>query len=187
MSLALSAAVLEGCAHRIEARWPPPPTAGYIWDWEIEWDATLAALNPHGATAALLHGRLDDPHPAVRHADWRVRAEALVALAAAGADAEGSRAREAFARALADPKPSVRAAAAEGLAGLGAAAAPAVPSIAALLDDPQRDVRVAAARSLGELGPVAAPAREKLERAAATDPRQRVRREASRALDRLVR
>lgn len=80
----------------------------------------------------------------------------------------------------------MRAAAAEGLAGLGAAAAPAVPSIA-LLDDPQRDVRVAAARSLGELGPVAAPAREKLERAAATDPRQRVRREASRALDRLVR
>ncbi len=124
---------------------------------------------------------------AARDADWRVRAEALVALAAAGADAEGSRAREAFARALADPKPSVRAAAAEGLAGLGAAAAPAVPSIAALLDDPQRDVRVAAARSLGELGPVAAPAREKLERAAATDPRQRVRREASRALDRLAR
>ena len=88
-----------------------------------------------------------------------------------------------LARALDDPIPGVRWAAAEALASIGPAAQSAVPRLIEALTDEFLYVRICAAGALGSLGPKAQAAREAL-RAAANDPTMRY--EAEWALDRIA-
>jgi outer membrane protein assembly factor BamB len=88
-----------------------------------------------------------------------------------------------IARALGDPIPGVRWAAAEALASIGPAAQSAVPQLIEALKDEFLYVRICAAGALGSLGPKAITAREAL-RAAANDPSMRD--EAEWALNRIA-
>jgi HEAT repeat protein len=86
---------------------------------------------------------------------------------------------------LKDADPNVRMAAAYALGKLGHAAAAAVPALVTALDDPKKDVRYAAAYSLPALGPEATSAWTALQKTAARDQDPTVRKEATKALNKI--
>ncbi len=118
--------------------------------------ATLASDRDPGALGHL-EGFLGDKDPAVRY--WGILG--LVMLGAKAPSAEGQ-----FRKALADPAPNVRLAAADGLCRLGKVEE-ALPAISKALRDPSEFVRHHAALVADSLGRKAAPLAEDLKAAAA--------------------
>lgn len=135
--------------------------------------AAAEALGSLGAAAVAatpgLAALTTDPNPDVR----------LRALEAVGRVAPGSEAAAPLARALSDPVPAVRAAAAGAIGHLRDRAAPAVPALITAMRDSAPHVRAAAAVALGLTDPVRG---EAALRAARRDPDPLVRREAEHAL-----
>ncbi|HEY7412779.1 MAG TPA: HEAT repeat domain-containing protein [Vicinamibacteria bacterium] len=72
-----AAGALEGIARVAERRRPPPQVAGYIWDWEVEWDGEfpsgLPQVLPWPPAEANGDGFRDRWHPAQGlEGTWRV-------------------------------------------------------------------------------------------------------------------
>jgi HEAT repeat protein/lysophospholipase L1-like esterase len=145
----------------------------------VRWAAARAlfAIGPRAPDdVAALADRLS-------HADPYVRGFAAFTLGEMG---EGARAAVPDLVAALEAEDGYgRGGASTALAKMGSAAAPAVPSLLRALDSPDPDRRWKAARTLGRIGPEARAALDRLGAALVSDPDERVRANAARALGRI--